>query len=199
MWQRVRTLRPPRCSVTCVKNGSSGWTWTDTTGATVQFDGSGRLVSKLDRYGDGVEVTYVDRTTKISAVQRVLAGSSNVTMLTFIYTGNHITSISDTTGRTWLYGYNSAGRLVSVTAPISSGSPLSLTQYGYYAEGSVEQGLLQTVTDADGNVTQFSYYVNRRGFQVTDAEGQHAKHLPRFLPQPHGLHRRERRDHLLHL
>ena len=95
--------------------------------------------------------------------------------LTFVYTGSHITSISDLTGRTWLYGYNSAGRLVSVTAPVTARSPLSLTQYGYYAEGSVEQGLLQSVTDADGNVTQFSYYVNRRGFQVTDAQGNTTK------------------------
>ena len=31
--------------------------------------------------------------------------------------------------------------------------------------------MLQTVTDPAGDVTQFAYYVNRRGFQVTDATG----------------------------
>ena len=57
-------------------------------------------------------------------------------LLTFTYTGNHITSITDFTGRTWLYGYDSAGRLVSVTAPITSTAPLTLVQYGYYSDAS---------------------------------------------------------------
>ena len=48
-------------------------------------------------------------------------------------------------------------------------------------------------------MTQFAYYANRRGFQVTDAAGRHAELLLQRLPQPHGLHRRARPDHLLRL
>ena len=47
---------------------------------------------------------------------------------------------------------------------------MSLTQYAYYRD-TARNDLLKSVTDADGNVTQFTYYANRRGFQVTDAEG----------------------------
>ena len=160
--------------------------WTDTNGTVTAFyDGTvpaaGRMAFQEDRYGDGVVIDYkeVNGTIEIDTVQRVLNYTAvpSDCCLKFTYTGSHITAItafdssSDTTGRTWRYGYNSAGRLVSVTDPISATSPLSLTQYSYYPEGTVEQGLLQSVTDADGNKTQFSYYVNRRGFQVTDAQG----------------------------
>ena len=64
----------------------------------------------------------------------------------------------------------SARRLLSVTAPITSTAPLDLTQYAYCTDPTLND-LLESVTDADGNVTQFAYYANRRGFQETDPEG----------------------------
>ena len=74
----------------------SGWRWTDTAGNTVTFDSLGRLVSKLDRYGDGVYVNYVDSTPHILTAQRML--NNNVASLEcylkFTYTGNHITAIT---------------------------------------------------------------------------------------------------------
>jgi RHS repeat-associated protein len=172
---------PPGIFGTLTDNGASGWLWTDTAGNNVEFNSSGNLVEKYDRYGDGVEITHVSGTSEIAEVQPLLdnAVASSGCYLKFTYTGIHITAITiyyyvsstATAGPTWVYGYNSAGRLISVTAPIEGTEPLSMTQYAYYPEGSVEQGLLQSVTDADGNVTTFAYYVNRRGFQVTDANG----------------------------
>ena len=98
-------------------------------------------MSKLDRYGDGVQVAYVDGTTKISTVSRVLAGSSNVGHVDVRLHGQPHYVDQRFHRPTWLYSYNSAGRLISVTAPISSGSPLSLTQYSYYRRGQRRAGL----------------------------------------------------------
>ena len=156
------------------------YVWTDKAGNILRFDDgygggtSGRLLYKLDRYLDGVEVFYKDGTTEITSVQRVLGGvpatGSSAASLAFTYVGSHITAITDSTGRTWTYAYDSAGRLASVTAPLDNAAPLSVVRYGYYGDTALND-LLQSVTDPDDNVTQFSYYANRRGFQVTDAQG----------------------------
>jgi RHS repeat-associated protein len=174
---------------TLVYNGTGlGYTWTDETGSTVNFNDSGYITSALDRYGDGVAISYVDSTSKIDKVQRVL---NNVTQtsdcyLKFTYNSDtvaHITAItyysstSDTTGRTWTYGYDSAlygdssTRLISATGPITGTDRLSMTQYAYWPDAAARHDLLKSVTDANGNTTQFTYYANRRGFQVTDANG----------------------------
>ena len=177
-------ITPKSMFGTLVYSGTEqGYTWTDKTGSTVNFDDSGRLTSILDRFQDGVAVSYASG-SQISEVQRVLGGAVAAAdcYLKCAYTGSHITAITyyatgtATTGLTWLYGYDSAlygdssWRLTSVTAPVTSTMRLSLTQYAYWPDAA-RHDLLQSVTDADGNMTQFTYYANRRGFQVTDAVG----------------------------
>ena len=133
--QHSSYITPSSVFGTLVYNGTS-YVWTDTTGGTMTWDGSGRLVSILDRYKDGVQVSYTVGTTDINEVQRVLNGvvESSEGYLKFTYNSSwHITAItdfdsaSDTTGRTWLYGYDSSGQLASVTAPIVGTEPLSMT------------------------------------------------------------------------
>ncbi len=160
------------------------YVWTDSLGAVVRFDDgtgggtSGRLLYELDRYGDGVNVSYVGGTAQIDKVHRVVNNAivSSDCYIKFNYSGNDINSITahdsiaDNTGRTWNYGYNGAARLTSLTAPSDANTPLAVTRYDYYTD-PVLNGLLKSFTDPDGNMTQFAYYVNRRGFQVTDAAG----------------------------
>jgi RHS repeat-associated protein len=159
-----------------VYNGTGmGYTWTDKTGGTMDWNDSGYLVSIADRYGDGVSISYAPATSHIDKVQRVLNNvvASSECYLQFSYTDGHVTAVtcfaptSDPSVREWDYGYSSSGLLASATAPIT---PLTKTQYAYYGDATLHD-LLQCVTDPDTNVTQFSYYANRRGFQVTDAEG----------------------------
>ncbi len=146
--------------------------WTDTTGKTVRFDSTGKLTAMLDRYNCGVSVSY--NGTQINQVQRVLnnavATGTDASSLTFTYVGTHITSVSDSTGRTWRYDYDSAGRLVAATAPVDSTTAVSQSRYEYFVD-TARLGLLKSVTDANGNKTQYAYYANRRGLSVTNAEG----------------------------
>jgi YD repeat-containing protein len=154
-----------------------GYRWTDKTGSTVKFSDNGKLFRMLDRYGDGVEVTY--NGNNIDKVKRVLntVVSSPEVGLQFAYNAsNHIVSVSDyigsTINRTWRYDYNSANRLTSVTAPIASGMRLAQTQYTYFPETNTAlQGLLNTVVDPNGGITEYAYYANRRGMSVKNAAG----------------------------
>jgi len=156
-----------------------GYTWTDKTGGTVKFNDGGRLLEVLDRYQCGVRASY--NGSNLYQVKRVLNGSiaAPECSLTFGYTGSHITSIGDSTGRTWTYEYNGNGRLWRVTAPSDSQTPQAVVQYSYYdddanpntPDGPALAGLLKQVTDPRNNATTYSYYANRRGRQVTDAEG----------------------------
>ena len=146
-------------------------TWTDKTGATVDFDSDGKLYRMLDRYGNGVQVNYVPSTTKISTVQRVLDGAiatgGSAWSLTFIYSGDHVIQITDSTSptpRVWQYGYDN-GRLTSVTTPSDVQTPEATTGYEYYTDNA-RLGLLKIVTDPIGVMTQYDYYANRRGFEA---------------------------------
>ena len=55
-------------------------------------------------------------------------------------------------------------------APLDPTTGVVRVSYQYYTDTALA-GLLQSVTDANGGVTQYKYYVNRRGRKVTDADG----------------------------
>ena len=157
----------------------TGYTWTDTKGNTVRFDIYGRLESKKDRYGDGIEVTYIPGTNRIDKVNRALNSVSQSYYLEFEYDGPHIKSITDPAGRTWQYDYDAKGRLTRVRQPSDADTPASIVRYDYYdddnnantPDGPALAGLLKSVTDPNGGVTKYEYYANRRGFKVTDSAG----------------------------
>ena len=161
-------VTPPTIYGTLTSNGSNqGFTWTSNTGQVIKFSPAGKLVSMADRYGNGVAVAY-DSNGHIATVSDLVTPSRN---LTFTWTGNRISSIADFTGRSWNYTYGSTGELSRVTDPSDGKTLQAITQYAYYSDKTLNN-LLKSVTDADGNQTSFAYYVNRRGFQVTNASGQ---------------------------
>jgi YD repeat-containing protein len=152
---------------TLVNNGvGSGYTWTDKTGAVTDFDDSGRLVQREDRFGSGISVSY-----DVSGhIQQVADLQSAGRRLDFTYTGDHITSISDFTGRSWAYQYDANGRLWKMTAPSDASTPVAIVEYEYYTD-AIRDGLLKRVVDPNGEETTFTYYANRRGFEVTGPSG----------------------------
>ncbi|HEV2969531.1 MAG TPA: autotransporter-associated beta strand repeat-containing protein [Pirellulales bacterium] len=165
---------------------TSTYTWTDKTGATITFSNGGSgtyYVTQIkDRYGNGVNISRSGATISTVTAIDPSHPSDTSRYLSFSYTGNHVTSITDytipTSPRTWTYGYDSSastGRLISVTAPVASGEAAVVTQYAYFdttaSPSPALHDLLQSVIDANGNKTQFTYYANRRGFQVTDTLG----------------------------
>jgi RHS repeat-associated protein len=178
-------------------DATTGFTWKDYDGNTTTFGpavgggvggvgGRSPIVSKRDRFGNGVRIDYVPSTTRITKVSDLLNPDRS---LTFTYNSDstpHIQTITDFTTRSWTFSYSSAdplknGRLQSVTGPAPGNDALApVVRYDYHTSpdgpsSKAHQGLLWSVTDPSGGKTSWEYYANRRGFRVTDTEAlQHS-------------------------
>ena len=154
---------------------AAGFTWRDVDGNSTVFraalSGMCALVSKSDRFGNGVKVDYTTGTNRIAKVSDLRDANR---WLTFTYNSDarpHITAVADFTGRSWSYTYASDGRLSTSTAATpAAGVAAPVVRYGYHADVA-RRGLLASVTDPTGNATYWEYFANRRGFRVTDTEG----------------------------
>ena len=161
-------------------------------------DGAWHVTQINDRYTqtiggttthiNGVTIAYDDGSSHITFVREL---QNPARYLQFSYSNNHVATVSDFTGRTWRYYYDASGRLQYVinaddpNATPSAGSSADAkytTAYGYVDatanSSSALHDLLQWVKDPNASAAtvpyytaQFSYYANRRGFQVTDAVG----------------------------
>ncbi|MEL7061676.1 MAG: DUF6531 domain-containing protein, partial [Acidobacteriota bacterium] len=171
--RRVR-FSGPKVEATGVQEGPPGllanlkkfdgaWVLAWADGTEALFDASGRLTSLRDVFkrtpttGNETFLRY-DAHGRLSRVDGV-TGS-----LDFGYddSAQRLTSVEDSTGRRWTYGYDSAGRLESVTSPevqrTVDGPTQSLTtRYGYASAptGSLAERLhgldeLERLDDATG-------------------------------------------------
>ena len=174
-------ITPANLFGTLTDNTSSGRTWTDDSGNQMFFNSSGKLVEQVDRFGDGVEITY-DANGDAQHVIAVQDGQSVADRsLTFQWCNYgspsvpvwHINSITDFNNRIWSYRYSN-GELVEADAIYDrvTNTEEAAVKYSYDFTDVALHNLLESVTDPNGNVTTFSYYCNRRGFQVTAADGQ---------------------------
>ncbi|WP_437207197.1 FG-GAP-like repeat-containing protein [Planctomicrobium sp. SH664] len=161
----------------------SVYTLTDQHGLTRTFTTSGSsrayLTKLQDRNGN---VLSINRSSgKIQTVQDTTNVGSPLTLLTYTYTGNQITSVTDNASRTWTYTYQDAGsgnkRLIGVAGP-GAGTAQAITTYAYFPSGNELQGLLSSVTAPGGSSsipglgqTAYNYYRNGRLLSETRPDG----------------------------
>ncbi|HST54281.1 MAG TPA: RHS repeat-associated core domain-containing protein [Solirubrobacteraceae bacterium] len=69
--------------------------------------------------------------------------------------GGQVTQITDSTGRTWQYGYNANGLLTTYTDPNNKTTTYGYTQYG--TGNPATNSLLSSITTPGGRVTTISY------------------------------------------
>jgi RHS repeat-associated protein len=141
------------------------YTFRNKDGLKHTFNSSGRLTEIRDRNDNVISLTY-DGSGRLT---NVIDADVSTRRLTFTYAANLISTVNDSTGRIWTYSYSST-RLASVTTPSDAQTPAYTTQYSYYTDTALG-GLLQQVTQADGGMTKYAYYPDRRGMSVTDPEG----------------------------
>ena len=112
------------------------------SGDMMTFDSTGSLTSMVDRNNNTTSLTYTGN--NLTRVTDSVGRSINMT-----YDGQgRITSATDPIGRTWTYSYNPAGYLSAVTDPLNNSM-----QYSY---GS--SGLMQTITDKRNNLVNTITY-----------------------------------------
>ncbi|MBI1187738.1 MAG: hypothetical protein GC206_10505 [Alphaproteobacteria bacterium] len=158
-------LNPPTLFGTFSASGQA-FAYRAPDGLTHTFDLQGRLVSIRDRNANGYDLTY-DANGRLQTVADAVAPER---ALTFIRTGDRIVQILDFTGRAWTYGYDHAGRLSSVDSPSDGRTAAYRVEYAYY-DDAARADLLRTIVQPDGGVSSYTYYPNRRGFQVVDPTG----------------------------
>jgi RHS repeat-associated protein len=172
-------------NLTAVSGG--GYSFRDRDGLIRQFDSNGRLIGVQDHDGNFQTITYGSNdytTTQFQELANVADGNDASRYLTFVYnpSNGEISTITDFTGRTWTFAYTAWNDptgfvhylLSQVTAPAPyAGAPASAipaTSYVYYLDAAFG-GLLQRATNADGDSTSYTYYPDRRSFQVISPDG----------------------------
>jgi len=98
---------------TFIKQTDSGWRWYDTLGNWMTYDTNGRLLSYGDR---NVTIAYFARDQDTGRISQILDNRNDAAhpVLTYGYTDDKLTSISDYSGRTVHYHYT-GNQLTSVT------------------------------------------------------------------------------------
>jgi RHS repeat-associated protein len=144
-------------------------------GTTTEFDLRGQFRSVTDRNGNTIVVTRKSN----GQIDYVSDAFDSSRRLTLAYQGDHIASVQDFTGRSWTYAYislvnpttlRSEAFLSRVTSPSDAVTEPRVVQYDYYS-GVRLHGLMQRITEPDGGSHHYSYYPNRRAFEITDALG----------------------------
>ncbi|BDO42095.1 hypothetical protein CELD12_15850 [Cellulomonas sp. NTE-D12] len=144
---------PARVQATLKQNPDGTFVLVRKATQTYRFDASGRLARMEDRNGQGVTLT------RDSSGHVTTLSDDRGRGLTLTWSGAHVASAADNTGRTVSYGYSSDGDLTSVTAP--DGSVQS------YAYDLLHR--MVSMTAADGGVTTNAYDTASRVVSQTDA------------------------------
>jgi RHS repeat-associated protein len=177
---------PPRALATLTHNADGSWTLVKHAQKTYRFDSAGRLTAITDLNGYTTSISYP------SGSQMVVTDPAGRT-LTFTLTGNHVTSVSDssTPARTLSYSYDAAGNLTDVIDVggghwqfTYDGSHRMLTMRSprYYGDTTTSPspvvtnhydsaGRIDWQTDQLGRKTSFDYTTIPGSTMVTDPKG----------------------------
>ena len=146
---------PPGVEAKLVSDGSNGMklTW-NRSGEKMWFNSWDVLRRHEDRNGNAIVFNY-NATTKDRLESITDSQGRTITVARDSATG-HIGSVTDPTGRSWLYGYDSSGDLSSVTDPEGK-----ITGYEYDA-----QHRLTAIVDPRGNRTELTYLAHATSWRV---------------------------------
>ncbi len=153
---------------------TEGYDLTRTDQVKYHFDAQGRLMSMVDRNGQGLTLAYggdgkLETVTDAAERTITFAHDANglltsitvpsVGTVSYGYTNARLTSYTDLRGKIWTYAYDSHGFLASETDPLSHRQ----FQNTYGDDGRVTQQL-----DALDNATTFSWNQSTQTETVTD-------------------------------
>ncbi len=158
----------PLAYSTLASNPSTGgWTLTGTDGVMESFNTSGQLVSTTDQDGNqttynySYNYTYNGTNSSDNLLITDPAGRTTVFVGYSVgYSGGQVSAVVDFAGRATTLSYTTIGQLQQLTSieqpdPSPGNDPgQPTTQFGYYTA----TGLMETSTDADNNITTYTYY-----------------------------------------
>ncbi len=135
------------------------YTFTNTSGSQYAFLPDGLLNYVQDTDGNRITLGYNTSNQLVTLTYSNPSDSSQPTEqlgLTYNSQG-FVSQVADGTGAVWTYAYDSAGHLVSVTAPGPTAAGLT-TSYAYNTGTNAETtNALLSVTNPDGSAVNFTY------------------------------------------
>lgn len=137
---------------------------------TYTYDGTSTRIASLTQ-SDGVTVSYTyaqdaQGNYRVATVTTGTQADGDAQTLSFSYDlADRTTTVTDASGRAWVYAYDANGNLISVTSPPVNGQ-YQVTHYTYTADGH-----LASVTDAEGNTTIYEYDAHGNRILARDAGG----------------------------
>jgi RHS repeat-associated protein len=156
-----------------------GWTFTRKKTSIFKFNTSGRLISESDLNSDTTTLAY----NTSGQLETVTDPAER--KLTFSYSGENVSQVEDSDGRTVKYHYDEHGNLTEVTDATGA-----VTKYGYDSAHHMttvtspnggtttntydESGRVTAQTDPLGHTTTWSYNMNPEvsgTVAITDPEG----------------------------
>jgi len=147
---------PPRDDATLVHNGDGTFTFVRRNTQTFTFSAAGQLLSEQDLNGYTTTLGY-NGTSQLATVTD--AGGRQ---LKFIWTGTHISGVSDPLGHSFTYTYSSTGNLAKVT---DVGGFMTTFTYD-------SSHLLLTMADPRGGIVTNTYDSTGRVLAQTDPMGR---------------------------
>jgi RHS repeat-associated protein len=160
-------IAPPGASLKLVVNNGN-FRLKNSSGVFNDFDSNGRLSEWSDAHGNKVDFTYTSG--RLSQVAAKIGGSVTSRTLSFSYSGNHITSVTDSASRSVSYTYsgnelhkftnldsndviyaydpNNDGQLIKIYSPIDGNTPVVKIAYDTL-------GRMKQQTDANDCVWDF--------------------------------------------
>ena len=115
-------------------------------GSTETYNALGQLIAETDRNGNTVNYTYED-----GALVRMADTYGRYLELLYDSTG-HVTTVSDHTGRSWIYNYNADGTLADVTDPAGGALRYTYTPVTRAFDAQIYPSITE-VKDESGVVT----------------------------------------------
>ncbi|WP_026792550.1 RHS repeat-associated core domain-containing protein [Pleomorphomonas oryzae] len=156
------TYAAPLGSATVLSQSAGIFKYRTSSGITLTFNSAGNIASWVNPAGASLSFTY-NTSNQLTTVSNAASGRT----LTFAYTGNHITSVSDGNGRSVSYGYT-GNNLTSLTDPLSQ-------TYTYAYDGSSRLTKVFYPSHPTVAFVANSYDVFGRVVQQLDANGNATK------------------------
>ena len=148
-------------------NNLSGWTLIQgRTTTTYSVGGFVTGIMTVDPKGPIRTVNF----TRMSGINesKVLSVSSGGKSISFTWTGQRVTAVTDTAGGVWSYGYSSNGALLTSVTPPGASSPNRV----YYYQDMANLSLLTGVAVDGVRKGTFTYYSDGKAKEVNWGNGE---------------------------
>ncbi len=133
-----------------------------------------RLLSMTDRNGNTLTLSYAAASGCAGGTLLCTVSDSLNRNLSFSYSGNHLTQMTDFSGRVYQYGFDANGNLASFKNPLAVAGSQNPVSYGYFssADGQNLNHAMKSYTLPKGNGMNFEYYANGKVFRHTTTLGE---------------------------